>query len=148
MNETAVSSNFLEFHTWIRFRPAKKKQYLSWLWRSSLPPASLPFSWWPMETIFSIYIRINPFAPGDFAEKRDLKLVQWFSGTVLLKRAKTYHKPVYRSYTSRPSDPDAKYQFAKFRHALSLLPSFFAFLASFFFSCWAFSRLRFGGKSF
>ena len=63
----------------------------------------------------------------------------------MLKRAKTYHKPVYRSYTSRPSDPDAKYQLAKFGHAqkakfldfyfsLSLLPSFFAFLASFFLS--------------
>ena len=51
---------------------------------------------------------INPFAPGDFAEKRVLKLVEWFS--------KTYHKPVYRSYTSRPSDPDAKYQLAKFGH--------------------------------
>ena len=24
--------------------------------------------------------RINPFAPGDFAEKRVLKLVEWFSG--------------------------------------------------------------------
>ena len=35
MNETAVSSDFLEFHTWIRFRPAKERQYL-WLWRSSL----------------------------------------------------------------------------------------------------------------
>ena len=23
---------------------------------------------------------INPFAPGDFAEKRILKLVEWFSG--------------------------------------------------------------------
>ena len=23
---------------------------------------------------------LNPFAPGDFAEKRVLKLVQWFSG--------------------------------------------------------------------
>ena len=68
----------------------------------------------------------------------------------MLYRAKTYHKPVYRSYTSRPSNPDAKYQLAKFGHAqkakfrdlesldfyfsLSLLPSFFAFLASFFFS--------------
>ena len=65
----------------------------------------------------------------------------------MLQRAKTYHKPVYRSYTSWPSDPDAKYQLAKFGHAqkaksdssldfyfsLSLLPSFFAFLASFFF---------------
>ena len=75
-----------------------------------------------------------------------------------------YHKPVYRSYTSPPSVSGAKYQLAKFRHAqkglkvtssldfyfsLSLLLSFFAFLASFFFfSCWAFSRLHFGGKSF
>ena len=24
--------------------------------------------------------RVNPFAPGDFAEKRVLKLVKWFSG--------------------------------------------------------------------
>ena len=23
---------------------------------------------------------VNPFAPGDFAEKRVLKLVEWFSG--------------------------------------------------------------------
>ena len=23
---------------------------------------------------------LNPFPPGDFAEKRDLKLVEWFSG--------------------------------------------------------------------
>ena len=59
---------------------------------------------------------INPFTPGDFAEKRVLKLVEWFSGHCR-KRAETYHKPVYRSYTSRPSDPDAKYQLAKFGHA-------------------------------
>ena len=26
------------------------------------------------------YLEINPFAPGDFAEKRVLKLVEWFSG--------------------------------------------------------------------
>ena len=25
-------------------------------------------------------LSINPFAPGDFAEKRVLKLVEWFSG--------------------------------------------------------------------
>ena len=25
-------------------------------------------------------VDINPFAPGDFAEKRVLKLVEWFSG--------------------------------------------------------------------
>ena len=24
--------------------------------------------------------KLNPFAPGDFAEKRVLKLVEWFSG--------------------------------------------------------------------
>ena len=28
----------------------------------------------------SLCCRINPFAPGDFAEKRVLKLVEWFSG--------------------------------------------------------------------
>ena len=25
-------------------------------------------------------MHVNPFAPGDFAEKRVLKLVEWFSG--------------------------------------------------------------------
>ena len=25
-------------------------------------------------------VLLNPFAPGDFAEKRVLKLVEWFSG--------------------------------------------------------------------
>ena len=25
-------------------------------------------------------LQLNPFAPGDFAEKRVLKLVEWFSG--------------------------------------------------------------------
>ena len=33
------------------------------------------------------------------------------------QKAKTYHKAVYRSYTSRPSDPDSKYQLVKFGHA-------------------------------
>ena len=28
----------------------------------------------------TFYINFNPFAPGDFAEKRVLKLVEWFSG--------------------------------------------------------------------
>ena len=27
-----------------------------------------------------VIIEINPFAPGDFAEKCVLKLVEWFSG--------------------------------------------------------------------
>ena len=25
-------------------------------------------------------LQVNPFAPGDFAKKRVLKLVEWFSG--------------------------------------------------------------------
>ena len=29
---------------------------------------------------FVTHLTINPFAPGDFAEKRVLKLVEWFSG--------------------------------------------------------------------
>ena len=94
-----------------------------------------------------------PFAPGDVAEKLKSFLI-----TVLLLRAKTYHKAGYRSYTSQPSDPDVKCQLAnpKFGHAqraklrdtavltftflflflflfLSILSSFF-FLASLFFS--------------
>ena len=101
-----------------------------------------------------------------FAEKRRLKLVEWFSGHC---RAETYHNAVCRSYTSRPSDPVAKYYLAKFGHAQKakfrvlwfksdtavvtftfrfLSSSFFDFLASLCFFCWAFSRLYFGGKSF
>ena len=29
---------------------------------------------------WDFYKGVNPFAPGDFAEKRVLKLVEWFSG--------------------------------------------------------------------
>ena len=29
---------------------------------------------------YGIFNLFNPFAPGDFAEKRVLKLVEWFSG--------------------------------------------------------------------
>ena len=34
------------------------------------------------ESVLSVYNHssINPFTPGDFAEKRVLKLVEWFSG--------------------------------------------------------------------
>ena len=31
-------------------------------------------------TVPCTYILINPFAPGDFAEKHISKLVEWFSG--------------------------------------------------------------------
>ena len=34
---------------------------------------------------------INPFAPGDFAEKRVLKLVEWFSGHC--RAIKSYNLP-------------------------------------------------------
>ena len=42
-----------------------------------------------------------------------------------------YHRPVYRSYTWRPSDPDAKHQLAKFGHAQTFT---FRFLSSLLFS--------------
>ena len=36
---------------------------------------------WDAELIWNNEFKtINPFAPGDFAEKRVLKLVEWFSG--------------------------------------------------------------------
>ena len=42
-----------------------------------------------------------------------------------------------------------KQNFESSKFLLSLLPSFFlSYLPHFFFSCWAFSRLHFGGKSF
>ena len=94
----------------------------------------------PTEIIpFNTVLKLNPFAPGDFAEKFVLKP---------LEVKVNYHKAVYRLYTSQPSDPDAKYQLAQFSHArkakkkvkkswlyfsLSLLPSFFSFPVSFFF---------------
>ena len=108
-----------------------------------------------------------PFAPGDVAEKLKSFLI-----TVLLLRAKTYHKAGYRSYTSQPSDPDVKCQLAnpKFGHAqraklrdssldfyfslslslsLSLDPLLFFFSCLIiFFSWWAFRRLYFDGKGF
>ena len=55
----------------------------------------------------------------------------------MLERAKTYHKPIYRSYTSRPSDPDAKYKLTKFGLLLNFAfspPVFFHFSCLSFFS--------------
>ena len=54
----------------------------------------------------------NPFAPGDFEASR---VVFW--SLSCYKELKPTKKSVYRWYTSWPSDPHAKYQFAKFRHA-------------------------------
>ena len=55
---------------------------------------------------------LNPFAPGDFAEKRVLKLVEWFSGHFRAIKSKNLPQT-----TSWPPDPVAKYQLAKFGHA-------------------------------
>ena len=30
--------------------------------------------------VYILFLLLNPFAPGDVAEKRVLKLVEWFSG--------------------------------------------------------------------
>ena len=113
---------------------------------------------------------VNPFAPGDFAEKHLLKLAEWFSGHCrAVIRAKTYHKAVCWLETSWPSKPVAKYQLAKFGHAQEAKfrvfgfqsdtavltftfrfspPLFFCFSSLIFvFFCWAFSRFYFGGNS-
>ena len=34
----------------------------------------------PFKRFLKFQSVVNPFAPGDFAEKRVLKLVEWFSG--------------------------------------------------------------------
>ena len=96
-----------------------------------------------------------------------------FLVTVVLLRAKTYHKAVYRLYSSQPSDPDAKIniglQSASIRRRQNFIIIFgfksdkavltftFRFLSSLLFSLslphlfslgWAFRRLHFGGKGF
>ena len=109
----------------------------------------------------AIFKWINPFAPGDFTEKSVLKLVEWFSGPVVLWRATTHHKAVYRSYNSRPSDGMRRKQnfeaVFEFKSETAVLTFTFRFLSSpffrfsclmLFFSCWASSRLHFGGKRF
>ena len=42
----------------------------------------MTFKYLPLSFSFaeSTVVHVNPFAPGDFAEKRILKLVEWFSG--------------------------------------------------------------------
>ena len=45
--------------------------------------------------------------PGNFAERCVWKLVERFSGWSLPGRTKTYHKAVFKSDASQPSDPSA-----------------------------------------
>ena len=76
-------------------------------------------------------------------KKRVLKLVKWFSGHYRAITSYNLPQTGLQVIHFAAYDPDAKYQLVKFGHAqkakfrdfsLSLLPSFFAFLASFFFS--------------
>ena len=116
---------------------------------------------------------INPFAPGDFAKKRVLKLVEWFSGhccaiykelklTTNLFTGRTLHGLLFQMHniSLRSSGMSIKQNFKivfGFKNDTAVLtctfrflsfPLFSLFLPHFFFSCWAFSRLHFGGKSF
>ena len=52
----------------------------------------------------------QPIRSWRFCQKTrfEASRVVFWSLSCYIKRAKTYHKPVYRSYTWRPSDPDAK----------------------------------------
>ena len=113
-------------------------------------------------------ILFNPFAPGDFAKKRVLKLVEWslscykelklttnwFTGHTLrgllilmqnisLRSSGMRRKQNFKIVFGFKSDT-AVLTFT-FRFLSSLL--FSLFLPHFFVSCWAFSRLHFGGKS-
>ena len=114
----------------------------------------------------------NPFAPGDFGEKRVLKLVEWFSdhcraikelklttnrfagrtlGGLLIQMQNI---SLRSSGMRRNQNFEIVFGFKSdtavltftFRFLSSLL--FSLFLPHFFSSCWAFSRLHFGGKSF
>ena len=78
----------------------------------------------------------SPSAPGNFPEKHVLKLVKQFSGHCHAERAKLYHKPIYRSYTSWPSDPGTKYYLGEFGHGqkAKFLPPLFSLLLPHFFS--------------
>ena len=103
-------------------------------------------------------------------KKRVLKLVKWFSGHYRAITSYNLPQTGLQVIHFAAYDPDAKYQLAKFGHAQkakfrdfgfksdpAVLTFTFRFLSSLlffhfscliFFSCWAFSRLHFGGKSF
>ena len=40
----------------------------------------ITFEQFPLKDFLKVNVVINPFAPGDFAKKHVLKLVEWFSG--------------------------------------------------------------------
>ena len=113
---------------------------------------------------------INPFAPGVFAEKRVLKLVEWFPGHCFKELKLTTNRFTgctlhgllmqMQNISLRSSGMCRKQNFEivfgfksdtavlTFTFCFHSSPLFSLFLPHFFFSCWAFSRLCFGGKSF
>jgi len=111
---------------------------------------------------------LNPFAPGDFAEKPVLKLVEWFPGhcraiksqnlpkthlpvvhfTAFWSRCKISACEVRACAESKISSLKSDTAVLTFPFRFLSSPLFSLFLPHFFFSCWAFSRLCFSGKSF
>ena len=116
-------------------------------------PSSV-FPWHFILYMYVIYIVhiltcISPFTPGDFAKNHALD-------TIILLRAKSYHKAVYSSrvhftaFWSRCKTLGCKVRACAESKILRFYfsPLFLLFFPHFFFSCWAFSRLHFGGKGF
>ena len=109
---------------------------------------------------------LNPFAPGDFAEKRVFELVEWFSGHCRAIKSENLPQTGLQvvhlaAFWSRckisACEVRACAESKKFKSGTAVLtftfrflssPLFSLFLPHFFFSCWAFSRLHLGGKSF
>ena len=110
-------------------------------------------------------VDFNPFAPGDFAGKRLLKLVEWLSGHC--RAIKSYKLPQRRlqvvhfaAFWSRckilACEVRACVESKNFGFDTAVLTSTFRFLSSplfcfsclIFFPCLAFNRLHFGGKGF
>ena len=99
---------------------------------------------------------INPFASNKFAAP---KHTLWcnssnFLLTTWLSRAKTYHKAVYKSNTSRLSDPNENIMLQssgmrrKQNFALANPPLLSLFLSLFSFLWWALKRLHLDKKHF
>ena len=108
---------------------------------------------------------LNPFAPGNFAEKRVLNLVIIWAYKELKLTLKLFAGHAFHGFLiqmqniklqnlsmCRRKNLEIVFGFksdtAVFFFSLSFLPCSFAFLVSFFFFCLGFSRNHFGGNSF
>ena len=58
----------------------KMKNKMHWSFIKFSTPSVKKSLWRSVWRICMCILGLNPFAPGDFAEKRVLKLVEWFSG--------------------------------------------------------------------